>query len=54
MKDKLLKPSRHEYPSAHRLVLLIFAGILFLVLIPAALVLASSPLDQALHLPKLV
>jgi protein-S-isoprenylcysteine O-methyltransferase Ste14 len=54
MKDKLLKPTQHEYSSAQRLVLLFFAGILFLVLIPVALISASSPLDQALRLPKLV
>ncbi len=54
MKDKLLKLTQHEYSPAQRLILLFFAGMLFLVLIPAALVSASSPLDQALHLPKLV
>jgi hypothetical protein len=54
MKDKLLKPTQHEYSSAQRLVLLFFAGILFLVFIPVALLSASSPLDEALHLPKLV
>jgi protein-S-isoprenylcysteine O-methyltransferase Ste14 len=54
MKDKLLKLTQHEYSPTQRLILLFFAGILFLVLIPAALISASSPLDRALHLPKLV
>src|SRR5512136_2739722 len=54
MKDKLLKLTQHEYSPTQRLNLLFFAGILFLVLIPAALISASSPLDRALHLPKLV
>lgn len=54
MKDKLLRLTQHEYSPVQRLVLLFFAGILFLVLIPAALISASSPIDQALHLPKLV
>ncbi len=54
MKDRLLKLTQHEYSPTQRLILLFFAGILFLVLIPAALVSAASPLDRALHLPKLV
>ncbi len=54
MKDKLLKLTQHEYSPTQRLILLFFAGIVFLVLIPAALISASPPLDQALHLPKLV
>jgi protein-S-isoprenylcysteine O-methyltransferase Ste14 len=54
MKDKLLKHTQQEYSSKQRMILLFFAGILFLVLIPVALIWASSALDQALHLPKLV
>jgi len=54
MKDKLLKLTQHEYSPAQRLVLLFFAGILFLVLLPAALISASSSVDQALHLPRFV
>ena len=54
MKDKLLKLTQHEYPPTQRLILLFFAGILFLVLIPVALISASRALDQALHLPRLV
>jgi protein-S-isoprenylcysteine O-methyltransferase Ste14 len=54
MKDKLLKHTQREYSQKQRLILLFFAGILFLVLIPVALASASSTLDQALHLPQLV
>jgi protein-S-isoprenylcysteine O-methyltransferase Ste14 len=54
MKDRLLKLTQHEYTPTQRLILLFFAGILFLVLIPITLVLASPLLDQALHLPRLV
>ncbi len=54
MKDKPLKLTQHEYSPAQRLILLFFAGILFIVLIPTALVSASPLFDQALHLPKLV
>ena len=54
MKDRLLKPTQHEYTPTQRLILLFFAGIVFLILIPTALVSISPLLDQALHLPRLV
>lgn len=54
MKDKLLKLTQHEYSPTQRMMLLFVAGIVFLVLIPGAIAAASSLLDQALHLPKLV
>ena len=54
MKDRLLKLTQHEYTPKQRLILLFFAGIVFLILIPTALVSVSPLLDQALHLPRLV
>lgn len=54
MKTRLLKLTQHEYSPKQRLVTLFFAGILFVVIIPAVLISASPLLDQALHLPKLV
>ena len=54
MKDKLLEVTKREYSPAQRLAVLFPAGILFLVLSPAAMILASPPLDRALHLPRLV
>jgi protein-S-isoprenylcysteine O-methyltransferase Ste14 len=54
MKDRLLRLTRHEYSERQRGIALFFEGILFIIAIPAILILVSAPLDQALHLPKLI
>lgn len=54
MKDRLLKLTEHEYSPRQRLVALALEGIVFIIAIPAVLILASPLLDHALHLPRLV
>ncbi len=51
MKNRLLKLTQHEYSPTQRLIMLFFAGILFVVLIPAALITAGPQLDQRWSLP---
>jgi protein-S-isoprenylcysteine O-methyltransferase Ste14 len=51
MKNRLLKLTQHEYSPTQRLIALFFAGILFIVLIPAALITAGPQLDQRWSLP---
>ena len=53
MKERLLKQSKHEHSAGKRAVALIFAGILFLGILPAALVYLSARLDHRFALPHL-
>ena len=51
MKEKFLKNAEHEYSSGKRTILLLFAGIVFLGILPSALVYFSSRLDHRFELP---
>ena len=53
MKEKFLKNTQREYSSGKRTILLIFAGIVFLGILPGALVYFSSLLDGYFGLPRL-
>ncbi len=50
MKDKFLKQAEHEYSQNQRLIVLIPAGVLFLIILPTALVYFSSVLDNRFQL----
>lgn len=50
MWNRFLESTHHEYSPSQRLVLLFFAGILFLILVPLALIYASAALDRWLGL----
>jgi protein-S-isoprenylcysteine O-methyltransferase Ste14 len=52
MKNRLLKLTQHEYSPTQRLIMLFFAGVLFVVIIPAALITAGPQLDQRWSLPQ--
>jgi protein-S-isoprenylcysteine O-methyltransferase Ste14 len=54
MKEKFLRQAGHEYSPWKRTMLLIFAGILFLGILPAALVYFSRQLDYQFEFPNLV
>jgi hypothetical protein len=51
MRNQLLKLTQHEYSPTQRLIMLFFAGILFLIIIPAVLITAGPQLDQRWYLP---
>lgn len=51
MKEKFLKQAEHEYGPGKRTILLIFAGIVFLGILPGALVYFSPRLDHRFELP---
>ncbi len=53
MREKFLKQAQHEYNPHQRIVLLIVAGVVFLGILPAALVYFSSLLDRHFGLPLL-
>lgn len=53
MKEKFLKNAKHEYSPSKRAILLIFAGIVFLGLLPYFLVYFSTLLDRYFGLPHL-
>jgi protein-S-isoprenylcysteine O-methyltransferase Ste14 len=53
MKEKFLRQAGQEYSPGKRIVLLIFAGVLFLVILPGGLVYSSQLLDHRLELPTL-
>lgn len=54
MKDGFLKNAGREYSPGKRMVLLLCAGLVFLVLLPYGLVILSQRLDQHFGLPALV
>jgi len=45
--------AKREYSLRQRLILLAFAGVLFVLILPYLLVICSTALDQFLHLPKI-
>ncbi len=51
MKEKFLKQAEHEYSPGKRTILLMVAGIVFLGILPGALVYFSSRLDHRFELP---
>jgi len=53
MKEKFLQNAKHEYSPGKRTILLIFAGIVFLGILPGSLVYFSPLLDQQFGLPTL-
>lgn len=53
MKDKFLRQTEHEFSPGKRTILLIFAGIIFLGLIPGGIVHFSTLLDQYFRFPHL-
>ncbi len=53
MRDKFLEQTRHEYSPKQRMIGLIIEGVVFLGLLPVALVYFSSRLDPLLQLPHL-
>jgi len=53
MKARFIKQAQHEYSPRQRLVALLFEAIFFVILIPAGLAAASTPLDRWLGLPRL-
>lgn len=53
MKEKFLKQAQREYSPGKRLVALMIEGILFLGVLPVALVYLSSLLDHQFELPRL-
>lgn len=53
MKDKFLRNATREYSSRQRGALLVLAGMVFLILLPAGLIFISAHLDQFLSLPKI-
>jgi protein-S-isoprenylcysteine O-methyltransferase Ste14 len=46
------KWSEHEYSRKQRMIAVVFGGILFWILIPLFIIVASGYMDQWLHLPK--
>ncbi len=52
MRNRLLKLTQHEYSPTQRLNMLFFAGIVFVVLIPAVLITAGPRLDERWSLPQ--
>jgi len=53
MKEKFLKNAEHEYSSGKRAILLLFAGIVFLGILPVSLVYFSTLLDRYFEFPRL-
>ncbi len=53
MKDELLKQASHEYSPGNRLKALVIEGVVFLGLLPAALVYFSGRIDDRFTLPTL-
>ncbi len=53
MKEKFLQNAKHEYSSGKRTILLLFAGIVFLGILPGVLVSLSPRLDHQFGLPTL-
>jgi len=53
MKDRFLRLAQKEHGPVQRLVTLFFGGLVFLFLLPWALVRFSLWLDDLLHLPSL-
>ena len=53
MRERLLKQANHEYSPRQRAALLAAAGVLFLVILPWALVRLGGRLDRALGWPAL-
>ncbi len=52
MKERLLDQAEREYSAGKRLLALMIEGILFLVILPAALLYFSSQLDGLFELPR--
>jgi protein-S-isoprenylcysteine O-methyltransferase Ste14 len=44
--------ARHEYSKKQRMLAVIFGGFIFWIIIPFFIVMASSYIDQLLHLPR--
>lgn len=53
MRERLLKQTKHEYSPNQRLALLAAAGVIFLIILPLALVRLGGRLDRALGWPAL-
>ncbi len=53
MKEKFLKQAEHEYSPASRILALLVEGLLFLVILPLALIYLAPLLDRQLGLPSL-
>ncbi len=54
MRDRLLKQTKREYNPNQRLAMLAVAGVLFLVILPWALIRLGGRLDRALDWPALL
>lgn len=54
MKDKFLEQAKHEYKPKQRLIALFFAAILFLGILPVALIALGTSIDRWLDWPKII
>ena len=50
--NRFKKWAEHEYSKKQRMIAVILGGVIFWLIIPSLIVVASSSIDQRLHLPK--
>jgi hypothetical protein len=50
--NRFKKWAQHEYSRKHRMIVVIFGGFAFWIIIPFFILVASFYIDQWLHLPR--